>query len=268
VSIFKKIIPRFVLASVLFLLILGFFGRRVFHLPPSKSSAYPQKGLVTAVYDGDTIKVKFENGMSRRVRLIGIDAPEMDVIGEDAKFKAFMSKRFAFFHLYRKEIKLSYDQEIEDTYGRLLAYVRTEEEGLFNKFILEQGFASVFLAFPFRTDYRKEFMEAETVAKRTSRGIWHQGPYPLIALSRWKEAEGKIVSVLCRCMKAERQGKFLFLHDSGGDFSALIAQESLPLFPDAKMFEGKTLSVTGFLEEFREKPQILVLLPQQIRMVN
>lgn len=256
------------LSSVLFLLILGFFGRRIFHLPQRESPNYPQEGWVTAVYDGDTIKVRSENGISRRVRLIGIDAPEMDVSKEEAKFKAFMAKRFAFSYLYRKEIKLSYDRELEDTYGRILAYVWTENEGLFNKFILEQGFASVFLAFPFRTNYRKEFIEAESEAQRSGRGIWHRGPYPSIDLSQWKEAQGNIVSVICRCKETERRGKFLFLHDWGGEFSCLIEQESLSLFPPARMFKGKTFSVTGFLEEFRGNPQILVILPLQIRMVN
>jgi len=268
VSVFKKIIPRFSPVFILLFLIPGLFGKRLFHVEQDESSSYPQKGSVTVVYDGDTIRVRFENGQSKKVRLIGVDAPEMDAADDEARFRALMAKRFAFFHFYRKNIDLSYDWELEDTYGRLLAYVWTESEGLFNKFILEEGFASVLLRFPFREDFRKEFMEAETNARSQGKGLWYEGPYPSIELSRWKEGLGKIVTLLSVCAQTEPQGKFFFLHDSGGEFSALIPQESLFLFPDAKKYKGKTLSITGFLEEFKGKPQILVFLPCQIRMVD
>ena len=265
---FKKIIPRFALAFVLFLLILGFFGRRILHVEQSEFPPYPQQGSVMTVYDGDTIKVKFTNGQSKKVRLIGIDAPEMDATGDEARFLALMAKRFTFSYLYRKEIKLSYDWELEDTYGRLLAYVWIDSEGLFNKFILDKGFASVFLRFPFRADFRSEFIEAEAKARSQGKGLWHEGPYPSIEPNRWKDALGTIVTVLLTCAQTEPRGKFCFLYDSGAEFSALIPQECLSLFPDIKKYEGKTLSITGFLEEFRGKPQILVSLPSQIRMVN
>ncbi len=265
---FKRVIPRFPAVFILLFLIPVLFGKRLFHLKQDESSAYPQKGLVTVVYDGDTIGVRFENGQSKKVRLIGIDAPEMDAVNDEARFRALMAKRFAFFYLYRENIELSYDWELEDTYGRLLAYVWTESEGLFNKFILEQGFASVLLRFPFRVDFRKEFMEAETDARSQGKGLWHEGPYPSIELKRWKETLGTIVTVILTCAHSEQQGKFYFLYDSGGEFSVLIPQESLFLFPDAKKYKGKTLSITGFLEEFKGKPQILVFLPFQIRMVD
>lgn len=267
-SAVKKIIPRFFIAFILLFLIPGLFGERLFHVKQDESSSYPQKGSVTVVYDGDTIRVRFENGQSKKVRLIGIDAPEMDTVGDEARFRALMAKRFAFFYLYGKDIELSYDWELEDTYGRLLAYVWTESEGLFNKFILKEGFASVLLRFPFRVDFRKEFMEAETDARSQGKGLWNEGPYPSIELNRWKETLGTIVTVLLTCAQTEPQGKFFFLHDSGGEFSALIPQESLSLLPDAKKYKGKTLSITGFLEEFKGKPQILVFLPCQIRMVD
>ncbi len=265
---FKKLIPRFALAFILLFLIPGLFGKGIFHVKQGESSSYPQKGSVTVVYDGDTIRVRFENGQSKKVRLIGVDAPEMDAVGDEARFRALMAKRFAFFYLYGKDIELSYDWELEDAYGRLLAYVWTESEGFFNKLILEEGFASVLLRFPFRADFKKEFMEAETDARSQGKGLWHEGPYPSIELNRWKEGLGKIVTLLSVCAQTEPQGKFFFLHDSGGEFSALIPQESLSLFPDVKKYKGKTLSITGFLEEFRGKPQILIFLPCQIRMVN
>ena len=57
-----------------------------------------QWGTVTAVYDGDTIRVKLDNGDSEIVRLIGVDAPELGDERDEVRFLAFMSKRFAFYH--------------------------------------------------------------------------------------------------------------------------------------------------------------------------
>ena len=117
-------------------------------------------------------------------------------------------------------------------------------------------------------DFRREFIEAEAKARSQGKGLWHEGPYPSVELNRWKEGLGTIVTVLSACTQTERQGNFFFLRDSGGEFSALIPQESLSLFPDAKKYKGKILSITGFLEEFKGKPQILVFFPCQIRIVD
>ena len=134
-SAFKKIIPIFSPVFILLFLIPGLFGKRLFHVKQSESLSYPQKAFVKVVYDGDTIGVRFKNGQNKKVRLIGVDAPEMDEVGDEARLRALMAKRFTFFYLYRKDIELSYDWELEDAYRRVLAYVWTESEGLFNKFI-------------------------------------------------------------------------------------------------------------------------------------
>jgi len=154
----KKNFSKLSFALIFFLATFGFFSKRLFQHEQGRDSSFPESGLVTAVYDGDTIKVRFKNEKERKVRLIGIDAPEIGDSKEEAKFRAQMARRFAFFYLYRKTVKLSYDWEIEDKYDRLLAYVWTEKQGLFNKFILSEGFAAVFLKFPFK--YREEFIEA------------------------------------------------------------------------------------------------------------
>jgi len=265
-SSFIKKFPKFLFGILFLLLIIGFFGKRVLDLGHSKTPSFPKRGIVTAVYDGDTIQVRFKSGKRKKIRLIGIDAPEIDDSREKAKFLAFMAKRFTFFHLYRKEIELSYDWELEDKYGRLLAYIWSEGEGFFNKFILKQGFASTFLHFPFRKNYRKEFIEAEREARRYERGIWKKGSYPSISVNKADEFIGRIVSVVYTCYELDMERKFLFLRSSGGEFSALIPRENIPIFPGVKPFKGKTLSVTGFLEEYRGQPQIFVFLPSQIQI--
>lgn len=267
-SSFKRDFLKFLFGFLFLFLIVGFFGKRILELDHRQLNSFPESGIVAAVYDGDTIKVQFKNGRSKRVRLIGVDAPEINGSGEKAKFKGYMAKRFTFFNLYRAKIRLSYDWQYEDKYGRLLAYIWTEREGLFNKFILQEGFAFVYLHFPFRNDYRKEFIEAEREARRVEKGIWKKGPYPSISLSEVKDYIGRIVSLVYICQGLKNQGKFLFLHSSGDRFSALIPQENISIFPELESFKGKKLSVTGFLEEYKGQPQIFVFLPSQIQIAD
>jgi micrococcal nuclease len=263
----KKSSRKFIIAFFLIFCFSSLFAER-FQLPkPKKSALYPESGLVTAVYDGDTIKVKFSSGQERRVRLIGIDSPELDDSREEIRFYAFMAKRFTFYYLYNRTVKLSYEEgDFEDKYGRLLAYVWTEEQGLFNKFIISQGFAYIYLKFPFR--YSSEFADAEHEARKQEKGFWQKGHYLSIQASEARSHIGSLISVQFICFRVEAKGKFIYFHSSQKEFSALIPQENVSLFQDAKSFGDQQLSVTGFLEEFKGKPQIVVFFPMQIKVVN
>ncbi len=267
---YKKNLIRAAFILVVFLAFFGLFVKRLrqpLNEFPS-SSGYPQDaGVVSAVYDGDTIKVRFKSGLQRKVRLIGIDAPEIDDEREEVQFRGYMAKRFAFFHLYKKEVRLSYDWELEDAYNRLLAYVWTEE-GLFNDFILHEGFASAFLKFPFRKDYQERFKKSEKFARENRKGFWRVGNFPQLHPQEIRNYLGQLISVRFQCTSLETKGQFLFLNASQKMFSALIPEKSLPLFPDWKNYLHRNLIVTGFLEEYRSQPQIMVFLPSQVKIIN
>jgi len=263
----RKNTGKFIFIAFFFLSFSFLFAER-FQLPkPKKDSSLLERGQVTAVYDGDTIKVRFGSKQEKRVRLIGIDAPETTDVREEERFQAFMAKRFTFYYLYRRNVKLSYEEgQLEDKYGRLLAYVWTEKQGLFNKFIVSQGFASAFLSFPFR--YRSEFADAENEARRLGKGLWSQGRYPSIPASEAKKHIGSLVSVQFICSRVEAKGKFIFFHPAQEDFSVLMPQENISLFPEIKSLEGRELCVTGFLEEYQGKPEIVIFFPMQIKVLN
>jgi micrococcal nuclease len=234
---------------------------------PISSGALPTAAVVTAVYDGDTVKVKFENGISKRIRLLGVDAPEMNDPREKMKFWAHMAKRLSFFYLYRKEINLSYDSEIEDKYGRILAYVWTKEKGLFNDFILRQGFAFAFLNFPLKKDYAIRLKEAEREAQKSQKGIWRRRDFPSLRAQEAKHHLGEVLSVKYTCSKVEAKRNFFILH-SGENFQALIPMENIVSFPDPRSFQGKVLSVIGFIEDYKGRTQIVIFLPQQIKIID
>ena len=223
------------------------------------------KGKVVVVYDGDTVKVELDNGSEERVRLIGIDSPELAAVPEETQLEALLAKRFAFHHLFRRPVELGYDWELEDKYGRLLAYVWIEGR-LFNEFILEQGFARVFLKFPFAMEDR--FMRAQNEAREKGRGFWQEKPYSLVLYRNARKHTGKLMRVKFVCTRMKEAGSFLYIFPRTDEFVGLIPKEYWPLFGDIRDLEGKAVEVSGFLEEYRGQPQIMIFFPSQLKLAK
>ncbi len=251
-----------VLVSVLFFGLFAFCNSRVENKFPQD---HGKTGGVVTVYDGDTIKIRFEDGHERKVRLIGIDCPEIGDPNKKKSLQALLAKRFAFHCLFRKTVELTYESEREDKYGRLLAYVWIEGK-LFNEFILNQGFAEVFWAFPYKL--KERFIQVQNAAREHGRGFWREKPYPLIPAKNAREHIGKLIRVGFTCVQTGHQGRFFFLYAKKKSFSALIPEEYRPNFPDLKAYKGKRIVVFGFLEEYRGQPQIMVFVPSQIERIQ
>jgi len=137
--------------------------------------------LVKRAVDGDTLVL--ENG--ERVRLIGIDTPELHESkklyrdaqrsGEDVKTIQGMGKRAAEFTkdlVEGKRVRLEFDVERKDKYGRLLAYVYLVDDGAFvNAKIVEEGYASL-MTYPPNVKYADEFVKLYREARENNRGLW------------------------------------------------------------------------------------------------
>jgi micrococcal nuclease len=128
--------------------------------------------VVTRVPDGDTVVL--ENG--ERVRLIGINAPEMNL---DKKYKMNLGKDSRDF-LYKlaggKQVTLKYDLQRKDKYGRTLAYLYLSNGTNINAELIKSGQARVFTEYPFRK--KDEFLKYQKTARSKSLGIWKPGtPY-------------------------------------------------------------------------------------------
>lgn len=122
--------------------------------------------LVERVVDGDTIVVQ---GVGR-VRLIGVDTPEtvdprrpVERFGREAS--AF-TKRL----LEGRRVRLEYDRERTDRYGRTLAYVHLPDGTLANAEIIRLGYGHAYTRFPFR--YLDRFRQLEREARDAGRGLW------------------------------------------------------------------------------------------------
>ncbi len=228
----------------------------------------PDSGVVTAVFDGDTLQVKFSDGRSRRVRLIGVDAPEIGDPREEIALWGQLAKRFAFYHLYRRPVGLSYDLTPADKYGRILAYIHTQDGEIFNEIIIRSGFAFAYLAFPFRSDYQERFSRAQEEARKGERGLWLEGQPEVIVAAQARASLGRHGSVRFICSAVVDKSTMIYLRSSGGDFEAVIPRNCRARFRGASALEGQALIVTGFLEEYAGRPQIWLFYASQLKIVE
>lgn len=129
---------------------------------------------VTRVVDGDTIRVMRE-GREERIRLIGIDAPEVDWYGGQAECFGDQAGRFLRRLLAGERVLLEADREPTDRYGRTLAYVYLEEGLQVNLLLVHEGYAEVTI-FPPNDRYEEDLRAAEAEAQEEGRGLWSACP--------------------------------------------------------------------------------------------
>lgn len=127
------------------------------------------RGLVTNVSDGDTVRVELEGGREERVRLLGIDAPELGPAECFARESAARAHELA----DGERVRLVPDstQDERDRFGRLIAYVVLDGGKDLGRQLVAEGYASVFVfdrAFERVDSYRA----AETTARSGRRGLW------------------------------------------------------------------------------------------------
>lgn len=143
-----------------------------------KGEEKPKENLykVSRVVDGDTIVVNI-NGKDEKVRLIGVDTPE-SVHPNKNKNTEFgkVASNFTKNLLKGKSVKLEFDVQQRDKYGRLLAYVYIGDK-MVNKELLTAGMAKV-ATFPPNVKYVEEFKALEKTAQKAKVGIW-EGTSPL-----------------------------------------------------------------------------------------
>jgi len=140
---------------------------------------------VTAVVDGDTIQVAYENGTGDTVRLVGVDTPEVHTENDPAEFEGVPetddgasclrgagtnASSLAKQRLLGETVGLAFDPNLNRRgyYDRLLAYV-VHDEALFNYRLVETGHARVY-----DSEFKRAelFYAAEEAARSDRRGLW------------------------------------------------------------------------------------------------
>ncbi len=128
---------------------------------------------VTRVVDGDTIVVEI-GGSEEKVRYIGIDTPETKKPNTPVQCFGKAASRENERLVADKPVRLVFDAEPRDRYGRLLAYVYRSSDDLFvNSELVRMGFAKE-LTFPPNVRFKDLFSRLVNAAKSSGIGLWGQ----------------------------------------------------------------------------------------------
>jgi micrococcal nuclease len=132
----------------------------------------PQWYRVLYVVDGDTLSIS-KDGVDTRVRLIGIDTPEIE--GRYTTQECFGNEASAFAQkmLENELVRIETDQTqaLYDAYDRLLAYVFLQDNTFVNYEMIAQGYA---YEYTYRNPYAYQalFKQAEQTARENEFGLW------------------------------------------------------------------------------------------------
>jgi micrococcal nuclease len=129
----------------------------------------PVKARVVRVVDGDTIEVRV-GGQEEDVRYIGVDTPETVKPGAPVECYGHRASAENRRLVEGERVRLSFDHELRDAYGRLLAYVHVGSQFV-NAALVREGYARTLTIRP-NNRHARTFRRLEADAGQAGRGLW------------------------------------------------------------------------------------------------
>ena len=218
---------------------------------------------VLRVVDGDTIWIE-RNGERDKLRLLGVDTEEKYMERQLSPSKpstrygdhvtgwaqGFFTPRSADESPIRVGLRFPGGQEARDPYGRLLCHVVTEQGVDFNLLLVRMGMSPYFDKYGNSLVAHEEFVAAQALARRESRGIWNEqtneggASRDYDRLLPWWRARAMAVDAFRKEMRAQPK-RFIEADDP----------EALQVALDASRdgdYEGE-VTVLGLIDRFFEE---------------
>ncbi len=215
------------------------------------------------VYDGDTVRL----ADGRWVRLLNINTPEIGTERKRGEPGGEQARRELKALTGNRRVRLEYDLERHDKYGRTLAYLFTEDGIHINLTLIKRGWAIANLHPP-NLKYTDAILAAQLEAERAKRGIWGMDAYapkPIEILRRkklygWQRLVGKVNQI-------ESKRKFIRL-EFAQDLYALIPKSNLKWFPDLHAYLKARVEVRGWPLRRGREHSILVRHPSALLVLR
>ncbi|MCG1003089.1 MULTISPECIES: thermonuclease family protein [Halobacterium] len=154
-------------------------------LTTDQQPAESRNATVVHVVDGDTVDVRFADGSEERVRLLGVDTPEVHTDVSPGEFEGVpdteagrsclrswgeRASEYAIDRLAGESVTVEFDAESDRRggYDRLLAYVVVGNES-FNRALLADGYARLYDS---EFTQRDDYAAVERRARENTTGLW------------------------------------------------------------------------------------------------
>lgn len=246
--------------------ISGVFLCLLFAHPVFAECGIPAGELFTVarVSDGDTLKL--QDG--RSVRVLGINAPEIthgskagQPLGRESRAAAQ-----AFVDASKGRVRLGFEREVKDHYGRLLAHVYDARGRSLAVAQLRSGMAMQ-VAVPPNAAQAQCLADAERAARKQSPGMWRNSywqPLPTKSMRNdetgFRLVRGRITKVsINSAVWLEFEGK-LVARVAKKDWSAFAYQKS-----DWLALKGREMELRGWIRPQKSKPRPNSKAPQQFK---
>lgn len=219
----------------------------------------PVYSPVRNVHDGDTVIL--DDGT--RVRLLGINTPEIDSAVSRAEAGGETAKLWLKSRIEGRKVRLEGDQEAQDHYGRTLAHLFAEDGEHLNLTLVRQGLAIASI-FPPNLKYAEALAQAQQQARRARRGVWGDPAYaaqPIADLPQqsargWRRWTGRPGAL----DYSKNYAKLIF----NEQVEVNIPKENLELFPPLKDWLGQNLEVRGWAARHKSRYSILIRHPSAV----
>jgi len=136
---------------------------------------------VSKVYDGDTFKTRH----GEKIRVLSLNTPETRHGAEVGQVGGNAAKKALKQLILGKVVRLRFDKEKKDRYGRTLAQVWMRDGLWVNAWLLNQGYAHIYTFEP-NIRWTKQLLKEEQYARQRGLGIW--------SMPRFKILNAKYVS--------------------------------------------------------------------------
>ena len=154
--------------AVLIFVVLAVLRVLVFRPELSSDGKPREKAVVKYVIDGDT----FDLQDGRRIRMLGIDAPEAGFGGKEPEPFSTEATAWLRDRIEGREVLLRIDHPRIDRYGRTLAWVFEPDGILVNQQMLLTGHVRLLADFGLPADLEPALRQAESEARIRKLGLW------------------------------------------------------------------------------------------------
>ncbi len=265
---FKEILVIIFISIAIFFSFSTFAGQRIDENSTKKNDLL-ESTIIKRVIDGDTV----ETIDNETIRILGVDTPEIYWDENTADYYGYKARDFTKEKLLNQKVYLEFDKEKRDDYGRLLAYIYSEDGKFFNKELLEKGYAHLMIIKP-NNNYEKVFEKATKKAREKSLGIWNrlnqlEKKLPIIS---WEEAEkhyGEEVIVKGKVVSTYQSDEVTYLNFAENYWETLtivIFNDDLNKFAiePEMFFNRKEVLLMGRIKKYEDSPEIIIENPHSI----
>jgi micrococcal nuclease len=221
---------------------------------------------VAEVIDGDTLAL----GNGKKVRLIGINAPEVAYRDEPAEPGGPEARRFLVDLLAGGKVRLGPGEQSRDQYGRLLAYVATPAGTDIGAELLRRGHAHVAIRPP-NTARLQRYLALEASARSRERGIWSRPRYRLRSASEAGDFRNTFRRLRGRVVEVDSARKYSYVHFAGG-LVARLKNANREAFArrsrSPQSLVGREVIVRGWVRQEDGDPLLILRHPEQIEAVQ